>query len=184
MRGETLSFLDVEPPDRHVRMSLDCRADGGAIFSEDRRYRYRLWRNWGEAPELVVIGVNGSTADEKQNDPTVRRSIGYARRWGCGGLIMLNVFGLVSTDPRGLYEAEDPVGPDNDAHLVACCRDPARIVLAAWGNHGAHLGRSRAVRDLLSFRGLECLGRTKAGEPKHPLYLRADLEREVLPWPA
>ncbi len=144
-----------------------------AWFSPCRTWRYELLRRWGGGPTLNVIGLNPSTADETRNDPTVSRCIGYARRWGFGALVVTNIFALWSTDPAGLRRVPDPVGPDNDLALrrVATHSD---AVLVAWGAGGALGGRAADVRDLLSGVDVRCLGTTKAGEPKHPLYLRKD----------
>ena len=153
----------------------------GAVFSDCRRYRYSLSRWWHDSlPLLVVIGLNPSTADETQDDPTIRRCIGYARSWGYGGLVMLNLFAYRATSPRDMKAAAEPVGPANDAVLEV--QTAGRTVLCAWGAHGSHLDRARAVRQLLVGRDLFCLGTTKDRHPKHPLYLRADLT--PVPYPA
>ncbi len=151
----------------------------GAEFSLDRVYRYRLWRRWADGPCLMVVGLNPSTADETSDDPTVRRCIGYARRWGFAGLRMLNLFALRSTDPRRLYQAADPLGPRNLTtiqHEARATLAADGAVLAAWGNHGRLDDHARQLRDLLARSGIPaaCLGLTRIGEPRHPLYLRAD----------
>lgn len=144
-----------------------------AGFSPCRRYRYTLSRTWDAAsPPLVFIGLNPSTADETTDDPTIRRCIGFARRDGFGGIVMLNLFALRSTDPAALSDASDPVGPWNDDQIFAACK--GRTVVAAWGVHGTLRGRDKVVRRLLAGVDLRCLGRTKEGNPRHPLYLRAD----------
>lgn len=151
-----------------------------ATFSECRTWRYSLTRFWhaGERP-LVVIGLNPSTADETQDDPTIRRCIGYAKRWGFGSLVMLNLFALRSTDPKKLRQADDPVGPGNDRTLRAECWNER--VLCAWGTHGAYQQRGDVVRRMLfGTCALGHLGHTKNGHPRHPLYLRAT--EEWRPW--
>lgn len=132
-----------------------------------------LTRIWDPTrPSLVVIGLNPSAADETKDDPTVRRCQGYARLWGFGGLVMLNLFAYRATNPADLKATGDPVGPINDAALR---RETAgRRVLAAWGVHGAYRDRAPAVLRLLAGRDVVCLARTKAGFPRHPLYCRAD----------
>ena len=148
----------------------------GASFSKCRTYRYALWREWANhGPQLVVIGLNPSTADETMDDPTIRRCIGFAKREGCGRLVMLNLFGLRATDPREMLAHPDPVGPDNDGMLrMFSYASGVRAFVAAWGanQHRAHLERGRTVAAM--FPGIKCFGTTKAGHPKHPLYLRAD----------
>lgn len=143
-----------------------------AALSEDRRYRYSLIRQWDSAlPNLVWVGLNPSTADETLNDPTVRRVVGFSRAWGYGGVILLNLFAFRATNPKELRAVDDPVGPGNDAALINLCRG-SEVVLA-WGSHGGLLGRGEAVKSLLRpvARQLYCLGYTKEGQPKHPLYL-------------
>ena len=88
--------------------------DMGATFSPCRTWRYSLWRIWQPGkPYVVFIGLNPSTATEVEDDPTIRRCIRYAQDWDYGGLYMLNVFALRSTDPKALYRHSDPKGPDN-----------------------------------------------------------------------
>ncbi len=148
--------------------------ESGAEFSPDRIHRYSLWRIWDRGkPYAAFVGLNPSTADEQKNDPTVRRCINYARDWGYGGLIMLNIFAYRSTDPGNLYSASDPVGPENDS-FIGTVSSRAGITVAAWGNHGEFLSRGREVMTLL--KDPQCLKLTKAGCPGHPLYLRKDLK--------
>lgn len=170
---------------------------GECLFSKDHKYRYRLWRKWDMTHDLVadhgegygrakgsflaVIGLNPSTADEKQNDPTITRCIDYAMRWGFDSLCMLNAFAYRSTDPRALKQVHNPIGDSNDLHLTAVmirCHQEGGIILAARGNHGRIKNRGKAIRDMVRLQvdvPLYCLGETQYGEPRHPLYLRADL---------
>ena len=146
-----------------------------AVFSEDRTYRYVLTRRWAPGPLCVFVMLNPSMADAFRNDPTVKRCLDFARRERAGALTVLNIFALRSTDPGALYGHPDPIGPDNDRFLDLCTRD-ADLVVAAWGVHGAHLGRGATVASQLAERGvwLACLGTTSAGFPRHPLYVRGD----------
>lgn len=122
--------------------------------------------------------LNPSTADEHQNDPTVRRAIGYALDRGYGSIEVVNAFALRSTDPAGLKRAlasgTDPVGPRND-EAIRRAAARSKTVVAAWGSHATLLERDRTVRGLLRDHP-ECyaLGLTGACLPRHPLYLRAD----------
>lgn len=148
-----------------------------ATFSGCRTWRYALYRRWDETlPWCMFIGLNPSTADETEDDPTIRRCIGFAKDWGYGGLIMCNLYGFRSTDPKGLLACADPVGPRNDEALAACA-GKAALVVAAWGMH-AKPDRADAVVDLLG-GSLCCLGRTLAGFPKHPSRLRKDTPLEA-----
>jgi len=139
-----------------------------AVLSADRQYRYELWRRWGDGDYCCFIGLNPSTADEKTDDPTIRRCVGFAKSWGYGALCMLNLFAFRATDPSDMKRAVDPVGADNDATLARRTVG-AGVVIAAWGVHGAYRDRAREVITNLS--DLYCLGLTKAGHPRHPLYL-------------
>lgn len=156
----------------------------GATFSDDLRYRYRLWRIWDGRKELVrFIGLNPSTADAKENDRTVSRCMKYARDWGYGGMVMVNLFAFRSTDPKSLYYVEDPVGPENDQTIHDVFGDNLTPV-AMWGTKGSHMGRDQVVVQQLS-RPMLCFKHTVNGYPMHPLYLRKDItliKYEGRPW--
>jgi hypothetical protein len=151
-----------------------------AIFSPDERFRYVLTREWDACRgKLAIIGLNPSTATAEQDDPTIRRCIGFAKREGFGGLAMLNLFAYRATDPRELTRAltrgENIVGELNDS-VLRLYGNEGRIVLAAWGAGGALCGRGRDVTRNLVAAGADvrCLGLTTQGDPRHPLYMRAD----------
>lgn len=154
----------------------------GAIFSHCGRYRYTLTREWnGSTSPLTFIMLNPSTADASVDDPTIRRCIGFARTRGFGGLRVLNLFAFRSTDPVHMKADPDSVGPDNDMHLGAALKAAKGAnapVVAAWGVHGVHNGREAVVRGLAQECGvaLMCLGVTKYGHPRHPLYVSATQE--------
>lgn len=157
---------------------------GPALLSPDRMYRYTIERVWdSERPKCAFIGLNPSTADEQQLDPTLRRCVRFADSWGYGSLLMLNLFAFRSTLPSGLRLARDPVGPDNDHQLIRSVQR-VEIVVCCWGAHGAYLRRGEIVREeihnVVPPDPLYHLGLTKSGQPKHPLYLSSNLEPE--PW--
>lgn len=157
--------------------------DGQAAwFSACRQYRYALLRclNVGLAGEgngrgINFIMLNPSTADETLNDPTITRCIGFASRWQYTSLIVTNLFAFRATDPANLKRAADPVGAENDEYIRTVAMNSAAVVVA-WGVHGVHQGRADYVMRLLNDAGVYpyCLGLTKGGHPKHPLYLRSD----------
>lgn len=150
----------------------------GAEFSDCRHYRYALWRVWDEAgPYVAIIGLNPSTADEVQNDPTINRCISFARSWGYGGVCVVNLFAFRATVPADMMRVKDPIGPETDKWLVEISSS-AGAVVAAWGNDGAYLGRSSAVKRMIP--GLYALKINKSGEPAHPLYLKGSLVPEPL----
>lgn len=146
-----------------------------AVLSNCRTYRYNLWRIWDDdLPVCNFVMLNPSTADESEDDTTIRRCIGYARSWGYGSIIVSNLFALRATDPKDLRVSPDPVGPENDAVLTLCAQE-SDIVICAWSNHGSIKKRSTAVRGLLEGYPLHYLKMNGTGEPAHPLYLRGDL---------
>ena len=148
-----------------------------AIFSPCRTWRYTLERLWDDAKPLVTfVLLNPSTADESHDDPTNRRGIDFAKRWGYGGVVFVNLFAYRTPHPKVMLRQPDPVGPDNDRHIVEQARK-AGVVVAAWGANNT-LGRDRAVLRLLDGTPLQCLGTTKNGHPRHPLYLRSNAPLE------
>jgi hypothetical protein len=151
----------------------------GAVIDPTGKYRYLLWRAWGLLwPRCLFIMCNPSVADAERDDPTIRRCIGFAKKWGMHGIEVVNLFAYRATEPDKLLQVDDPVGPQNDAHLIGATAR-AGLVVAAWGWHGTHRGRDGEVARLLAWSHLQCLGKTKNGHPRHPLYVRADavLER-------
>ncbi|MBA7649749.1 hypothetical protein ES703_57547 [subsurface metagenome] len=140
-----------------------------ASFSEDRLYRFTLYRRWAESgDEILFIGLNPSTADEAHNDPTVRRCINFARDWGYHGVWLGNIFAWRATYPDGLDGVHEPVGRGNNLCLKLMARRCAKVVYA-WGDHGQYMGRGCQVVDMLGPGW--CFGINKTGEPRHPLYL-------------
>jgi hypothetical protein len=149
----------------------------GATYSPSRKYRYELWRIWdARRPNVMFIGLNPSTANETENDPTIRRCIGFAHSFECGGLVVCNLFAYCATDTREMLRAGNPVGHDNDAYLISNAKG-AGIVIAAWGNYGRFLNRSKYVAALIP--NLYCLKLNASGEPSHPLYLPKDAEPTI-----
>ena len=144
-----------------------------ALYSDCEAYRYALTREWDPSGRKVLfVMLNPSKATEVQNDPTVERCERRARVLGFGAFRVTNIFAYRATDPRVLKAQDAPTGPENDQVI----RDGvawADTVIAAWGAHGDHLGRGAEVAALLS--GLGCapqhFGLSKAGHPRHPLYI-------------
>lgn len=165
----------------------DLLTESGATFSSGRLYRYALWRRWGDGRMAVFVMLNPSTADERDNDPTVERCQRRAARLGLDGLVVANIFAYRSTDPAALYDVADPVGPLNDATLIRICSGmsglasshqevmtgPDPLVVCAWGRHGTLQGRGAAVLAMLRRIGVrpQCLGINDDGTPVHPLYV-------------
>lgn len=143
-----------------------------ACLSSCRRYRYALRRRWGPGASAMLIGLNPSTADKTQDDPTIRRCIGFARAWGFDALCTVNLFAYRATDPADMKKAADPVGDINDATLLDAAKE-AGVVVAAWGAYGTYRGRDAQVRSMLPH--LHYLRLTKDEHPGHPLYFPANL---------
>jgi len=153
-------------------------------------YRYRLARSdvigWLAMHEesLLWIMLNPSTADDNQDDATIRRVKAFTRRLGYAQLTVVNLYAWRATDPRDLWSADDPVGPDNDAILADeswTARMDGSPIVAAWGAHA----KPERVAEVLAIpflaSRLHCLGVTKSGAPRHPLYLPGDTA--LVPWP-
>ena len=155
----------------------------GAVFSPDRAYRYLLWRELktGSGTCLWVM-LNPSTADEHVLDPTLRRCIRYTEEWGYRRMEVVNLFALRSTDPAGMDEVADPVGEENNEH-TSSAMDRAAQVIVGWGAH--RLAQFRAEWlveqsfERMDWPPLRCLGITKNGQPRHPLYLPASATPEL-----
>ena len=142
-----------------------------AIFSPCRTYRYVLTREWlGGNGVVNFVGLNPSTADETQDDPTIRRCVGYAKAWGFSGLCMLNLFAFRATDPKVMLAAVDRVGPENERWLHRCITTN-EITVAAWGVIGGDYGNFVRAR----YPQMKVLRLTKDGHPSHPLYLPKNL---------
>ena len=145
-----------------------------ATFSDCRKYRYALSRTWnGKKKTILFIGLNPSTANEKIDDPTIRRCINYAQNWGYGCLLMVNLFAYRTTMPSELKNVKNPIGNDNDLHIIELSKK-ADIAVAAWGNEGTLLNRDKEVKKILP--NLMCLKINKSGQPSHPLYQKKDLK--------
>lgn len=165
-----------------MTVTSDLFGSSGAVLSPDEKYRYLLTRERAGGPGLVFIMLNPSTADDRVDDPTIRRCIRFAARENAGRLVVVNLFALRATDPRELARHPDPVGPRNDEFILIHCTPGARVV-AAWGNGGKLHGRDAAVTAMLASADVPvlCLGVTGSGQPRHPLYVRGDTP--LLPYP-
>lgn len=156
----------------------DLFVSRGATFSPCNRYRYLLSIWWNDTkPKINYLMLNPSTADEFANDPTVERCERRAREMGYGGLIVTNVYALRSTDPKGLYDADDPVGPENDVIIGMAAAECVKTV-CGWGAHARKVkpGRVDQVLRILQSenRPPHALALNKDGSPRHPLYVGYD----------
>lgn len=166
----------------------------GAVFSDCRRWRYLLWRIWDDKlPHATFCLMNGSDADEVDNDPTVKRCTVRAQRWAdigflrVGGVKIVNAFGWVETDskrlPKLVKAGVDITGPENDRHILDACKGAA-IVICGWGlpghsllDRGAHVLAMMRAAGIVPF----ALHMNADGSPQHPLYLSYDLKPLPIP---
>lgn len=145
-----------------------------AEISPCGKYRYWLSREWDAAlSALPFVMLNPSTADASTDDPTIRRCIGFARREGCGGIIVANVFACRAISPRALADTPAPMGAKNYETLVRIAQTAQTPIVCAWGAHAGSAGGYTA--GVLRDHGarLVCLGKTNGGAPRHPLYVKA-----------
>lgn len=152
----------------------------GAEFDPSERYRYRLWRSWGNFDAFgraVFVMLNPSTADAHVLDPTIRRCVNFAKAWGFARLDVVNLFPIRSTEPIGIkLDTEPPEVCEENKRQIALTIDGAAIVVCAWGKNGTYLGRDQVITDWLleirgSQRGIYSFGHNLDGTPVHPLYL-------------
>jgi len=146
--------------------------NSGAQFSQCRRYRFALWRIWDESKPLIMfIGLNPSTANETEPDPTITRVIGFAKSWGYGGVYMMNCFPFVSTDPDGLnYDGYKDFNDQLLKEIGAKCKE----IIFAWGNFKIVREVGRDVELIKMFPQAKALIINKNGSPRHPLYIRGN----------
>lgn len=153
---------------------------GSAVISPCGLYRYRLGRRVTASDRVALfVMLNPSTADAEQDDPTIRRCIGFARSWGCGKLLVVNLFAFRATKPADMMAASDPIGPDNNRAILDAALDASLSggpIICAWGAHGKFGDRDREVLAMLAALPAEpmSLGETAQNLPRHPLYLKGD----------
>ncbi len=170
-------------------MNATATLTRSAVISPNGKYRYHLRRVIAEESSKVAtfIMLNPSTADHAVDDPTIRRCMGFARRWGCGEVQVVNLFAVRATDPQDMLAASDPVGENNREWImraVEATRDiyePEQVglVVCAWGTHGAYMGQDQTVLGWIEdICEPLALGITKDGHPRHPLYMPFSAELE------
>lgn len=156
---------------------LNLLSRGSAIISSCGNYRYELRRIWNENKPPCVLGMlNPSTADAEMDDPTITRCLRRAAAGGFGSLIVWNVGAGRATSPKVWKQMKDPIGPQNGSHIrriLTECRDRKGLALVGWGAHASHMGCAETAVSIATEVGviLHCLGVTKDGHPKHPLYV-------------
>lgn len=153
----------------------DLFLERDARISDCGKYRYLLRRTWDHSkPRPLIVMLNPSTADAETDDATIRSCVRLSKGLGYGSFEVVNLFAFRATDPAELQRTTDPVGPRNDdiieAAILRC-----DIALCAWGAHPMAGNRANSVRALLRNHrpAVFCLGKTKSGAPKHPLYIKS-----------
>jgi hypothetical protein len=160
-----------------------AQEENPCVFSPCRQFRYQLTHSWEpmfEQKEIAFIGLNPSTADENQLDPTLRRIKGFCQSWGYNKFHMLNLFALRSTDPKGLKEVHDPIGPENNATLKKYAESNIPVIFC-WGTNAHLFSRDNQVFQIFERFNPQCISISKIGYPEHPLYLKADLQPKDFP---
>lgn len=164
-------------------MMADHVISAAAVISDCGKFRYRLSRIWRDGGHILpFVMLNPSTADAKNDDPTIRRCMGFARREGYSGIEVANLYAFRATAPVDLWKAIDPFGPDNDQHLMDVATASAAHgvpIICAWGAHGGNSSRPITLMQAIN-ADLRCLGKTKDGKPRHPLYVKGDQPFEPL----
>lgn len=147
-----------------------------AYISPTGKYRWWLRRRviGGNGKTATFIMLNPSTADAVKDDPTIRRCVGFTKFWGYSYLYVLNLFSYRATNPLELIGAKDPVGGWTNMYLGEL-KFMKGIIVCAWGNKTL-FDRDKEVKKLLKEVPLYCLELTKLGNPKHPLYVKADTQ--------
>lgn len=171
----------------------------GARISACGKYRYRLWREWrgthdpknwrwlgsrdvagepwGEPLSALFVMLNPSTADGEQDDPTIRRCVGFAKAWKYERIDVVNLYAYRATKPRDLVafraQGGDPVGWEN-SEIVADAAHDAGIIVCAWGANDVVGDQGETMRGWLGGKKHYALGLTQSGQPRHPLYAPKD----------
>jgi hypothetical protein len=145
-----------------------------AYISSDNQYRYKLFRSWDETkPTIMFVMLNPSTADSEYDDPTIRRVINFSKSWGYGSLHVVNLYAFRSTNPKELKNIEDPIGKDNIFHIQSLIGLVEKVIYA-WGYNEKE---PKWLYDLVHTP--YCIDISKKGIPKHPLYLKKDLQPKL-----
>jgi hypothetical protein len=185
MRVKQIEKTATHDPGGKVSIRLPDHVQGSAVFGAPaNEYRYRLARAWGDGPRVMFVMMNPSTADPGADDPTVAKCRRFAVKWGYASMYVGNTFAYRATDQGRLAEVDDPIGPDNDAHLCAMALDSALLVFAyGQPKHRRLKERGPIVAHMLREQGCiapKILRLSKNGTPCHPLYLPETLR--PVPW--
>jgi hypothetical protein len=149
---------------------LNIFNNNGALFSDCKKHRLSLWRIWDkDKPMVMFIGLNPSTANAIDDDPTIRRVKSMAKSWGFGGVYMMNLFTFISTDPKNLNIKQGNLS-ESDTILIEISNKCTEVIFA-WGNFNV-FGRDKEIIKMYPYA--KALHINKNGSPKHPLYVRGN----------
>lgn len=154
---------------------------GLAAFSNNGMYRYMLTREWDSTKKpLVFILLNPSVGTETSLELTTAGCAKRAKTWNYGGIIVLNLFAFISTDPSQIKKVTDPIGRDNDGFLRSAAEKCEGVdIVAAWGKSGNHRNRDQEVASMFAKHQLLCLGQNKDGSPRHPLHMSYSIRPQL-----
>ncbi len=176
----------VHDPGGKVRIPLKPGVTGSAVFGgKADEYRYRLDRLWNSGkPVALFVLMNPSTADPAFDDSTVAKCCRFAQAWGIyGGIVVANTFAYRCTDQKRLLEIPDPIGPDNDKHILEMAKNAAIVIFAYGKPHKKMRSRGPALAKMLIEKANiqpHFLRLLKDGmTPEHPLYLPETLKPVV-----
>jgi hypothetical protein len=155
--------------------------ENDAVISDCGKYRYLLRRTWDHAkPRALLVMLNPSTADARNDDATIRSCVRLLSGLGYGSMEVVNVFGYRATKPDELMRVRDPIGPRNE-HSIEAAVSRCDVVICAWGAFPPAVERSGYVLNAIRAKrpAAYCFGKTKGGMPKHPLYIKSGTPLEV-----
>jgi hypothetical protein len=150
-----------------------------AIFSDDHKHRYVLTRIWDESkPLCCFVMLNPSIADDKIDDPTIRRCITFATNWRYGGFYIINIYSYITSNPKNIIEDEKSKHDNICFHRDIMNMKNIRLFVFAWGINKIDKEVVNILINYLKYCGLQpyCIKQNKNGSPAHPLYLKSDLK--------
>lgn len=155
-----------------------------AEFSPDETYRYTLTRQWDSGKRVAWLMFNPSTATLTLDDPTIRKCIGFSKRWGYARLVILNLYAIRSTDPRAVKRMGfSAIGPENNFWIEKSLEDCEELI-CSWGcsQHVPDINaRVATVKSMIEKNypnlPMRCLGYKKDGHPRHPLMIPYEMQR-------
>ena len=117
-----------------------------AIFSDDRKHRYLLRKEWeAKKKRAVIIMTNPSTADTFTLDYTTMYILNNLAKLDFGSVDIVNIVSKMTTK---LHIKEDSDSPDDEREnfsIIVNAAQKADFVIVAWGKIGEN---NKAVRDV------------------------------------